>query len=104
LGAWGAVQACAAGLAIALGGVIRDSVGGLLPTLPLGAAAGYDVVYTLEILLLLATLVTMIPLARPGRRQTLNQRPTRSALHAEDLHHADLAPVRHPRGGDDRGR
>ena len=62
LGAWGAAQASAAGLAIALGGVLRDLMLHLLPGA--GAAFGYDVVYALEILLLCATLIAMIPLLR----------------------------------------
>lgn len=59
LGAWGAVQASAAGVAIALGGIIRDVVATTAPQNALGAAAGYVSVYSLEIILLLATLVTM---------------------------------------------
>jgi BCD family chlorophyll transporter-like MFS transporter len=71
LGAWGAVQASAAGVAIALGGAIRDAVGGLAaqgalgPALT-GPAAGYGVVYHIEILLLFATLAAIGPLVRPG--------------------------------------
>ena len=64
LGAWGAAQASAAGLAIALGGIIRDLVAGIVAHDGLGAAMAYDVVYCIEIVLLLATLVTMIPLIR----------------------------------------
>ncbi len=64
LGAWGAVQASAAGLAIALGGVLRDVVAAVATHSPLGAATGYDFVYALEIVLLAVTLVTMIPLLR----------------------------------------
>jgi hypothetical protein len=64
LGAWGAVQASAAGTAIALGGICRDVIAGFAPNTVLGAAAGYDVVYGIEILLLLTTLVTMMPLIR----------------------------------------
>lgn len=72
LGAWGAVQASAAGAAIALGGIIRDVVAGFAPHSVFGAAAGYDLVYGIEIVLLVATLVTMLPLLRraapmPGR-------------------------------------
>jgi len=69
LGAWGAVQATAMGLAIALGGVLRDAVGGLAeagylgPALT-GPAVGYGSVYLLEILLLFATLIALGPLAR----------------------------------------
>jgi BCD family chlorophyll transporter-like MFS transporter len=64
LGAWGAVQASAAGLAIALGGVLRDIVAALAPHSLLGAATGYDAVYGLEIVLLAVTLATMTPLIR----------------------------------------
>ncbi len=64
LGAWGAAQASAAGLAIALGGIIHDVVAGFVAQEGLGAAMAYDVVYCLEIVLLAATLVTMVPLIR----------------------------------------
>jgi BCD family chlorophyll transporter-like MFS transporter len=69
LGAWGAVQATSAGVAVALGGILRDVVDGFLAHgagLPLlsGPAAGYTVVYGIEIALMLATLVAMFPLLR----------------------------------------
>ncbi len=64
LGAWGAVQASAAGLAIALGGIIRDVVAGSVASTEFGAAIAYDAVYSLEIIMLLATLITMLPLMR----------------------------------------
>lgn len=69
LGAWGAVQACAAGGAIALGGALRDIVTGLAdqgllgPALT-GPATGYGAVYHLEIILLFATLIAIGPLVR----------------------------------------
>ncbi|WP_337876917.1 BCD family MFS transporter [Elioraea sp.] len=72
LGAWGAVQASAAGAAIALGGVIRDAVGALAaagrlgPALT-GAETGYGAVYVVEIVLLFATLAVIGPLVRPAR-------------------------------------
>ncbi len=65
LGAWGAVQASAAGVAIALGGVLRDLFAGIAPPDMLGSAMAYDLVYAIEILLLLATLGAMMPLVRP---------------------------------------
>ena len=70
LGAWGAVQASAAGLAVALGGVIRDVVAAAAaahPLLPaIGAAAtGYTAVYAIELALLLVTVVAMARLTRP---------------------------------------
>jgi BCD family chlorophyll transporter-like MFS transporter len=69
LGAWGAVQATAAGLAIAAGGFLRDSIGLLASQGTLGVAlihpaTGYGAVYLLEIVLLLATLVAVGPLVR----------------------------------------
>jgi len=69
LGAWGAVQATAMGLAVAAGGAIRDAVAALAGTGALGPAfdtpaAGYGVVYHLEIALLFASLVAIGPLVR----------------------------------------
>ena len=71
LGAWGAVQASAAGLAVALGGVIRDIVAAAVvnhPVLPsIGPeATGYTAVYALEVALLLVTIVAMMRLLRPS--------------------------------------
>jgi BCD family chlorophyll transporter-like MFS transporter len=68
LGAWGAAQATAAGLAMALGGALRDLVAVGAPPV-LGRATGYVAVYALEVLLLLAALLAMGPLLRrsPGR-------------------------------------
>jgi BCD family chlorophyll transporter-like MFS transporter len=70
LGAWGAVQASAAGLAIALGGILRDIVAVSSAGHLLGSATGYDFVYAIEVVLLGATLLTMIPLIRRTRVPT----------------------------------
>ena len=73
LGAWGAVQATATGVAIALGGALRDFVsslaesGALGPGL-VGPATGYAFVYHLEWVLLFTTLVVIGPLAHFSRR------------------------------------
>jgi len=64
LGAWGAVQASAAGLGVALGGVIRDVVAGMNVETTFGPATGYASVYVLEVVLLFAALVAMFPLLR----------------------------------------
>ena len=65
LGAWGAVQATGAGVAIALGGVIRDVVAAYTnPT------AGYVSVYALEIGLMVAAMIVMAPLIGRKREQT----------------------------------
>ena len=71
LGAWGAVQATAAGSAIALGAFVRDAistaaVANRLGTTLAGPATGYGVVYGIEIVLLLATIVALGPLVRGG--------------------------------------
>ena len=71
LGAWGAAQATAAGLAIALGGGIRDGVNraaeaGLLGDALADPATGYSVVYHLEIGLIFVTLALLGPLVRAG--------------------------------------
>jgi BCD family chlorophyll transporter-like MFS transporter len=67
LGAWGAVQASAAGVAVAFGGGLRDAVSGLATQGLLGpgvtgASSGYELVYQLEIGLLFVTLVAIGPL------------------------------------------
>ncbi len=69
LGAWGAAQATAAGLAIFIGGAIRDLVNHAAGTGMLGEAlatpsTGYSVVYHTEIALLFITLVALGPLVR----------------------------------------
>jgi BCD family chlorophyll transporter-like MFS transporter len=67
LGAWGAVQASAAGIAVALGGIIRDMVAAQNIQSLFGDAAGYAVVYTIEILLMIATIIAMSPLLQRKR-------------------------------------
>lgn len=69
LGAWGAAQATAAGLSIAVGGGLRDSVGtyameGHFGALLATKAFGYAFVYQLEIAVLFATLLALAPLVR----------------------------------------
>jgi BCD family chlorophyll transporter-like MFS transporter len=71
LGVWGAVQALAAGLAIAAGGLIGDGVAFLASSGRLGSvlatpATGFTAVYLFELVLLFATLVALGPLARFG--------------------------------------
>ena len=69
LGAWGAAQATAAGLSIAFGGALRDSISTLASAGHLGAAfdsptIGYTFVYHTEIGLLFVTLILLGPLVR----------------------------------------
>ena len=60
LGAWGAVQASAAGIAITLGGIIRDLVAHQTNS----SLAGYRTVYIAEICLLIMTIIAMLPLIK----------------------------------------
>jgi BCD family chlorophyll transporter-like MFS transporter len=59
LGAWGAVQASTAGVAMALGGIIRDLAAQFTES-----SAAYSTVYGIEVLLLIATLLVMQPLVK----------------------------------------
>ena len=67
LGAWGAVSTSAAGVGVALGGSLHDIIAGFAlrnafgPALN-GPAVGYVVVYVIEFVLLLVTLVTLRPM------------------------------------------
>ncbi len=69
LGAWGAVQATATGVAVGTGGLLRDGVvyatgqGWFGPAFA-GPEAAYNVVYHLEIGLLFLTLIALGPLVR----------------------------------------
>ena len=79
LGAWGAVQATAGGIAVGLGGCLRDAVEALGRMGWLGDAmsdpsVAYSVVYHLEIALLFGTLIALGPLVRPsGARRPPSQ-------------------------------
>jgi BCD family chlorophyll transporter-like MFS transporter len=69
LGAWGAAQALAAGLAIAVSGIVHDLGSSLAEQGSLGETlatpvTGYSIVYAIEILLLFTTLVAIGPLVR----------------------------------------
>lgn len=78
LGAWGAVQATSAGIAVALGGALRDglahlSTSGALGPAMTGPEAAYGIVYHIEILLLFISMAAIGPLARhsaarPGQK------------------------------------
>jgi len=73
LGAWGAVQSTAAGLAMFFGGALRDVVTGLSTQGVLGEAmampsVAYSVVYHVEMLLLFMTLIAIGPLVQRNSR------------------------------------
>lgn len=89
IGAWGAVQATAIGIGLALGGFIRDGVNWAVEAGAFGAAlqtpsAGYGVVYHIEIGLLFASLVALGPLVgRARRRNETSIQPSRKLGLAE---------------------
>lgn len=75
LGTWGAVQATSAGLAIALGGLLRDTLADLasremLGPVLTGPAVGYCAVYLIEIALLFVSIVVIGPLVRSPQPST----------------------------------
>jgi len=85
LGSWGAVQASAAGLAIGLGGILRDVVSDFAASDGLGSVmasrgTGYATVYLIEIVLLLVTLVVIGPLVGRDRSTALDQSSARFGL------------------------
>ena len=87
LGAWGAVQATAAGLSILFGGVARDFVSSLALQGSLGQTlaapvTGYSFVYYTEICLLFVTLIVIGPLVR---RATLAAAPIPERFGLADL-------------------
>ena len=73
LGAWGAVQSTAAGMAMFCGGAIRDVVTQVTATGALGEGmavpfTGYSVVYHVEMLFLFITLIAIGPLVQKNVR------------------------------------
>ncbi|MEM7764020.1 MAG: MFS transporter [Pseudomonadota bacterium] len=78
LGAWGAVQATATGIGIAVGGGLRDVFAdfidkGLLGPAFTASSASYSLVYQLEVFLLFATLIVIGPLARFTREADVEE-------------------------------
>ena len=69
LGAWGAVQATAAGIGVALAGIIRDGIVAIPVLSGSGAATPYNVVFVTEAFVLLVAIAVAIPLARRARRE-----------------------------------
>lgn len=80
LGTWGAVQATAAGLAIASGGLLRDALAhlaesGRLGEVLTGPAVGYCAVYLVEIALLFAAVAAIGPLVKRDLPSTARPEP-----------------------------
>jgi BCD family chlorophyll transporter-like MFS transporter len=67
LGAWGAVQATAAGIGVALAGIVRDGLVAVPQIAGSSPAAPYNAVFTLEAVFLLVAIAVAVPLARSSR-------------------------------------
>jgi len=85
VGAWGAVHATAAGVAIASGGVLRDlllslSERELLGPALMGPEAGYIVVYHFEIAVLFLAMAALGPLVAPSGAPSAARPPSRFGL------------------------
>ncbi|MFK7939183.1 MAG: PucC family protein [Roseovarius sp.] len=77
LGAWGAAQACAAGIGVALAGVVRDVVVGLQGATGNDAHTPYNVVFSIEVIALLAAVAVIWPMIRRvPERDNLNNSNT----------------------------
>ena len=78
LGAWGAVQATAAGVGVALGGVIRDVIIGIDGSGVSNPAQAYTPVFGLEMLFLVFALIALYPLLKrhpaPKRQEIYRSR------------------------------
>ena len=85
LGAWGAAQATAAGVAIFAGGTIRDAVAATSLPDTLGPATGYSMVYHIEIALLFATLAVLGPLVKLGTYRKPETETTKPGIGLADL-------------------
>ncbi len=90
LGAWGAAQATAAGLSIAVGGALRDGVNAIATTGAWGealdsAATGYSFVYHIEIGLLFVTLAVLGPLVRVARPSKAHSAPGAARIGLADF-------------------
>jgi len=70
LGAWGAAQACAAGLGVALAGIVRDIIVGLQGPSGNAVETPYIVVFTVEGISLIAAIAVIWPIARRASNQT----------------------------------
>nr|AAB19834.1 PucC [Rhodobacter capsulatus, Peptide, 457 aa] [Rhodobacter capsulatus] len=66
LGAWGAVQATAAGLGVALAGVVRDGLVALPGTFGSGVVGPYNTVFAIEALILIVAIAFAVPLLKRG--------------------------------------
>ncbi|WP_187430972.1 Protein PucC [Roseobacter fucihabitans] len=90
LGAWGAVQATAAGLGIALAGIVRDLIVGFQGGGGNVSETPYNVVFTIEIVFLMLAIAVAAPFLKNAKRQ--RHQPDTCAPGSE-LSNANTNPV-----------
>ncbi|PWK62571.1 PucC family protein [Roseicyclus mahoneyensis] len=102
LGAWGAVQATAAGIAVALGGILRDMILTLPNADTFRPEAAYTPVFTLELALLLAAVVAIFALRRKQARlsQTMSYTCSKDGPDPYAVPSDPTPPDRRPSGGE----
>jgi BCD family chlorophyll transporter-like MFS transporter len=109
LGAWGAVQATAAGIAVALGGIIRDVIAALPGADGFRPEVPYTPVFTLELALLVLAVGAIVILRRRQARLSQTMSYTAPRQGRPDMPAAQTEPQprdRRPKGGEphDDGR
>ncbi len=72
LGTWGAVQATCAGIAVALAGIVRDIMLGASSSAGIAAHAPYNLVFTIEIVVLALAVMVAVPLGQ-GTKEPRSQ-------------------------------
>jgi BCD family chlorophyll transporter-like MFS transporter len=89
LGAWGAVQATAAGIGVALAGIVRDSLVAVPQLAGSGPAAPYNAVFILEAVFLLVAIAVALPLLRPAPGDAIGRDRTDDS--EDSTHEAEVA-------------
>ena len=69
LGAWGAAQACAAGVGVALAGIVRDIIVGLQGETGNVAQTPYNAVFAIELFSLLVTIAVILPMIKKAAKR-----------------------------------
>ena len=68
LGAWGAVQATAAGIGVASAGIVRDVIVGWNGAAGVAAQTPYTIVFMIEVLFLAAAVVLLLPVIKTRKK------------------------------------
>jgi len=82
LGAWGAVQATAAGIGVALAGITRDVIAMWQGSAGSEAALPYTVVFTVEAVFLMLAIAVLAPIARKAAQSTVRTEPPSEPVEA----------------------